>query len=143
MLPAVKNYRDLARNRLSRFAFDYLDGGAEDGHAMARNLASWSRVTLKPRAMVDVTEVDAGVDVFGKRQALPVFVGPTGLNGLYWPRAEEALARAAHTAGVPFVLSTASTSLIEDVRAATDGELWLQLYVQKNRRIAESVMACA
>ncbi len=143
MLPAVKNYRDLARNRLSRFAFDYLDGGAEDGHAMARNLASWSRVTLKPRAMVDVTEVDAGVDVFGKRQALPVFVGPTGLNGLYWPRAEEALARAAHTAGVPFVLSTASTSLIEDVRAATDGELWLQLYVQKNRRIAESMMARA
>jgi len=92
---------------------------------------------------VDVTEVDAGVDVFGKRQALPVFVGPTGLNGLYWPRAEEALARAAHTAGVPFVLSTASTSLIEDVRAATDGELWLQLYVQKNRRIAESMMARA
>jgi (S)-mandelate dehydrogenase len=72
-----------------------------------------------------------------------VLVGPTRLNGLYWPRAEEVLARAARDAGVPFVMSTASTSLLEDVRAATEGELWLQLYVQRDRRIAESMMARA
>ncbi|MFT4194620.1 alpha-hydroxy acid oxidase [Ottowia sp.] len=143
MLPAVKDYRDLARRRLSRFAFDYLEGGAEDGRAMARNLASWGQVMLKPRAMVDVSDIDAGVELFGRQQALPMLVGPTGLNGLYWPRAEEALARAAHAIGVPFVLSTASTSLIEDVRAATSGDLWLQLYVQQDRRIAESMMARA
>ena len=73
----------------------------------------------------------------------PCWSGPTGLNGLYWPRAEEALARAARDAGVPFVLSTASTSLLEDVRAASDGEMWLQLYVQRERRIAEDLMARA
>ena len=88
----------------------------------------------------DVAEIDTGVEIFGKRQSLPVLVGPTGLNGLYWPRAEEALARAAHAAGVPFVLSTASTSLIEDVRAASDGDMWLQLYVQQDRRIAQDMM---
>lgn len=143
MLPAVKDYRELARRRLARFAFDYLEGGAEDGHAMARNLASWGRVTFQPRALVDVSEVDTGIELFGRRQALPVFVGPTGLNGLYWPRAEEVLARAAQQADVPFVLSTASTSLIEEVRAASSGDLWLQLYVQKDRRIAESMMARA
>ncbi|GAB2486291.1 alpha-hydroxy acid oxidase [Comamonas humi] len=143
MLPAVKDYRALARRRLARFAFDYLEGGAEDGQAMARNLASWGRVTFQPRALVDVSEVDAGIDLFGRRQALPALVGPTGLNGLYWPRAEEVLARAAHAAGLPFVLSTASTSLIEEVRAASAGDLWLQLYVQKDRRIAESMMARA
>ena len=140
MLPAVKDYRDLARRRLSRFAFDYLDGGAEDGRAIARNLASWGQVTFKPRSMVDVSEVRTEIEVFGRKQALPVLIGPTGLNGLYWPRAEEVLARAAHQAGVPFVLSTASTSLIEDVRDASGGELWLQLYVQRDRRIAENMM---
>ncbi|WP_088282318.1 alpha-hydroxy acid oxidase [Ideonella sp. A 288] len=140
MLPAVKDYRDLARRRLSRFAFDYLDGGAEDGQALARNLAAFERVLFSPRILRDVAEVDAGVEVFGRRQAMPMLVGPTGLNGLYWPRAEEVLARAAHAAGVPFVLSTASTSLIEDVRAASDGELWLQLYVQQDRRIAQDMM---
>ena len=143
MLPAVKDYRALARQRLSRFAFDYLEGGAEDGRTMARNAASWGAVTFQPRAMVDVSHIDTGTHFFGRAQALPMCVGPTGLNGLYWPRAEEVLARAAHAAGVPFVLSTASTSLLEDVRAASSGELWLQLYVQKDRRIAESMMARA
>lgn len=143
MLPAVKDYRDLARDRLSRFAFDYLEGGAEDGCTLARNLTAFQAILFRPRALQDVAEVDVGVDLFGRPHELPVLVGPTGLNGLYWPRAEEALARAARDAGVPFVLSTASTSLLEDVRAATDGELWLQLYVQRDRRVAESIMARA
>lgn len=140
MLPAVKDYRDLARRRLSRFAFDYLEGGAEDGRALQRNRAAFEQLLFEPRILRDVTAVDTEVELFGRRQALPLLVGPTGLNGLYWPRAEEELARAAHAAGVPFVLSTASTSLIEDVRAASDGDLWLQLYVQQDRRVAEDIM---
>jgi (S)-mandelate dehydrogenase len=143
VLPAVKDYRDLARKRLSRFAFDYLDGGCEDGQTLDRNLAAWQAVLFRPRALQDVSELDPSVELFGRTHAMPVLVGPTGLNGLYWPRAEEVLARAAHDAGVPFVMSTASTSLIEDVRAATPGELWLQLYVQRDRRIAEDMMARA
>ncbi len=140
MLPAVKDYRELARRRLSRFAFDYLEGGAEDGRTLLRNRAAYEQLLFSPRILRDVTEVDSSVEIFGRRQSLPLLVGPTGLNGLYWPRAEEVLARAAHAAGVPFVMSTASTSLIEDVRAATDGELWLQLYVQQDRRIAQDIM---
>ena len=143
MLPAVKDYREVARRRLARFAFDYLEGGAEDGCSLARNLAAFRAILFRPRALQDVTHVDAGVELFGHAHKLPVLVGPTGLNGLYWPRAEEALAQAARDAGVPFVLSTASTSLLEDVRAASEGELWLQLYVQQDRRIAENMMARA
>jgi (S)-mandelate dehydrogenase len=143
MLPAVKDYRELARRRLARFAFDYLEGGAEDGLTLARNLAAWQALLFRPRALQDVATVDTGVALFGREQRWPVLVGPTGLNGLYWPRAEEVLARAARDAGVPFVLSTASTSLLEDVRGASDGDLWLQLYVQRDRRIAENMMARA
>ena len=142
-LPAVKDYRALARRRLARFAFDYLDGGAEDGRTLARNLQAFAALLFQPRTLLDVAQVDTGVELFGRRAALPALVGPTGLNGLYWPRAEEALARCAHEAGLPFVLSTASTSLLEDVRAASSGDLWLQLYVQKDRRIAEHLMARA
>ena len=69
-----------------------------------------------------------------------MLVGPTGLNGLFYPGADEILAKAAHKAGVPFILSAAATSPLEDVRARTDGELWLQLYVQHDRRIAEDMM---
>ena len=140
MLPAVKDYRALARRRLSRFAFDYLDGGAEDGRTLDRNLAAFERLIFQPRIMRDVRTLDASVSLFGRRQSFPAIVGPTGLNGLYWPRAEEALAQAAHAAGLPFAMSTASTSLLEDVRASTDGDLWLQLYVQQDRRIAETMM---
>ncbi|MCA0242599.1 MAG: alpha-hydroxy-acid oxidizing protein [Proteobacteria bacterium] len=139
-LAAVDDYRALARRRLARIAFDYLDGGAEDGGALARNRAAFAALRFEPRVLRDVREVDTGVELFGRRQAWPVLVGPTGLNGLYAPRAEEALARAARDAGVPFVLSTASNSLLEDVRAASDGDLWLQLYVSQDRRIAEDLM---
>lgn len=140
MLPAVADYRELARKRLPRLAFDYLDLGAEDGRAIARNRAAFDSLLLVPRILRDVAQVDASVPVLGERQALPLVVGPTGLNGLYWPQAEEVLARAAHRAGVPFAVSTASTSLIEDVRAASQGPLWFQLYVQEDRRIAQDLM---
>ncbi|MDM0121101.1 alpha-hydroxy acid oxidase [Variovorax arabinosiphilus] len=140
MLPAVKDYRALARRRLSRFAFDYLDGGAEDGRTLLRNRAAYEQLIFRPRVLQDVTRIDPSVQVFGQTLAMPAVVGPTGLNGLYWPRAEEVLARAAHAAGLPFAMSTASTSLLESVREATDGELWLQLYVQQDRRIAEDMM---
>jgi (S)-mandelate dehydrogenase len=140
VLPAVKDYRELARRRLPRLAFDYLEGGAEDGHGLERNRAAYDHLLFHPRVLRDVARVDASVDMFGRRAAMPAVVGPTGLNGLYGARAEETLAREAHRAGLPFAMSTASTSLLEEVRAATDAELWLQLYVQQDRRIAEETM---
>lgn len=140
MLPSVMDYRRRAQKRLPRLAFDYLEGGAEDGIAMARNVSAWADLEFRPDVLVDVSECRLDVPLLGATAAMPAIVGPTGLNGLFWPDADIHLARAAHRAGLPFVLSTASTSLLEDVRAATSGELWLQLYVQRDRRIAEHLM---
>ncbi|WPG41411.1 alpha-hydroxy acid oxidase [Variovorax sp. EBFNA2] len=139
-LAAVQDYRVLARKRLTRIASDYLEGGAEDLRTLTRNRVAYDALLFKPRVLTEVSTVDAGVDVLEQHLAMPAVVGPTGLNGLYYPRAEEALAVAAHRAGLPFVLSTASTSLLEDVRRASDGELWLQLYVQRDRSIAQRMM---
>ncbi|MFM0662283.1 alpha-hydroxy acid oxidase [Paraburkholderia sediminicola] len=138
---SVADYRDAARRRLPRIAFDYLDGGAEDGRTLARNTAAYANVFFASRVMCDVSSVSTATQLGAFTSAAPMVVGPTGLNGLFWPKGDELLAAAAARAGVPFALSSASTSLLEDVRAAAPkGELWMQLYIQKDRRIAESMM---
>ncbi|PZR49007.1 alpha-hydroxy acid oxidase [Paraburkholderia fungorum] len=141
MLSSVADYRIAARKRLPRLAFDYLDGGAEDGDALRRNAEAYRQWLFKPRVLTDVSCCSSATQFFGREAAAPLIVGPTGLNGLFWPRADELLAHAASEAGLPFVLSTASTSLLEDVRAAAPrGDLWMQLYVQQDRGIAEDLM---
>jgi len=140
MLPSVMDYRTQARKRLPRLAFDYLEGGAENGVTLRRNIAAYGELEFLPQVLADVTDCALGTTVLGATASMPAIVGPTGLNGLFWPDADVHLARAAHQAGLPFVLSTASTSLLEEVRAASAGELWLQLYVQRDRRIAEHLM---
>lgn len=141
MVSSVADYRLAARRRLPRLAFDYLDGGAEDGDALERNNNAYKQWLFKPRVLKDVSVCSASTRFFGREAAAPMVVGPTGLNGLFWPRADELLAQAASRAGLPFALSTASTSLLEDVRAAApQGDLWMQLYVQQDRAIAEDIM---
>ena len=141
MLACVDDYRAAARRRLSRIAFDYLDGGAEDGGMLERNRDAYARWLFRPRVMADVSRCTTATSVWGRGMAAPMIVGPTGLNGLFWHRADELLACAAAQAGLPFVLSTASTSLLEDVRAAApQADLWLQLYVQQDRGIAQDMM---
>lgn len=141
MLSCVADYRIAARKRLPRLAFDYLDGGAEDGDALRRNAQAYREWLFKPRVLTDVSHCSSATQFFGREAAAPLIVGPTGLNGLFWPRADELLAQAAGEAGLPFVLSTASTSLLEDVRAAAPrADLWMQLYVQHDRGIAEDLM---
>lgn len=141
MFASVAQYREAARRRLPRLAFDYLDGAAEDGDALRSNADAFQQWRFKPRVMRDVAQCTSATEFFGRSAAAPCIVGPTGLNGLFRPRADESLARAAGRAGLPFVLSTASTSLLEDVRAAApDTDCWMQLYVQQDRGIAEDLM---
>lgn len=138
--PAVDDWKRAAAAILPRFAFEYLEGGAEDWRTAARNVRAFEGVGWEPRVLVDVAAVDTATELFGERLAYPAAVGPTGLNGLLRHGADEQLAAAAGRAGLPFVLSTASTSPIEEVRARASGPLWLQLYVQNDRRIAERWM---
>jgi len=108
--------------------------------ALQRNLDAYSRILLRPRVLRDLSSCSAQSDWFGRRHAAPMVVGPTGLNdcsGRTPTRRWQVLS----AAGLPFALSSASTSLLEDVRAAVPhGDLWLQLYVQSERRIAEDMM---
>ena len=139
----VLDYRELARRRLPRQLFDYIDGGAYEEATMRANVADLETVLLRQIVMRDVTVRDPAVEVLGQRLALPIVLAPVGLAGMFARRAEVQAARAAAAAGVPFVESTVSICGIEEVAEATTAPPWFQLYVMRDRSYAEDLMARA
>jgi len=137
------DYRELARRRLPRQLFDYIDGGAYEEATMRANVDDLGEVLLRQVVMRDVSRRDQAVEVLGQKLAMPVVLGPVGLAGMFAPRAEAQAARAAQRAGVPFVESTVSICPIEEVAAATEAPPWFQLYVMRDRAYAEGLMARA
>lgn len=135
----VEDYRQLARKRLPRMVFDYLEGAAEDEHGLRHNRSVFQHWRFKPRRLVDVSQRSLDTQILGKPQSLPLLIGPTGLNGALWPNGDLALAKAAGKAGIPFVLSTASNLSIDELARQCDGELWFQLYVI-HREIAQGMV---
>ena len=137
------DYRELARRRLPRQLFDYIDGGAYEEATMRANVADLEGVLLRQVVMRDVSVRDPAVEVLGQRLALPIVLAPVGLAGMLARRAEVQAARAAEAAGVPFVESTVSISSVEEVAEATSTAPWFQLYVMRDRSYAEDLMARA
>jgi L-lactate dehydrogenase (cytochrome) len=137
------DYRELARRRLPRQLFDYIDGGAYEEHTLRANVADLERLLLRQVVMRDVSDRDPSVEVLGWRLALPVILAPVGLGGMFARRAEVQAARAAEAAGVPFIESTVSICGIEEVARATRTPPWFQLYVMRDRGYAEDLMSRA
>jgi (S)-mandelate dehydrogenase len=135
--------RKIARKRLPRFAFDYVDGGSEDEATLAGNRASFERLRFAPRTLIDVSARDTSTRILGQPASFPAIVGPTGLNGLQWQDGDLAIARAAAVAGLPFAMSTVSMSFIEDLVRETAGRLWLQAYVFREREVTNRLIARA
>ncbi|HUE26458.1 MAG TPA: L-lactate dehydrogenase [Solirubrobacteraceae bacterium] len=136
----VWDYRELARRRLPRQLFDYIDGGAYEEATMRSNVADLESVLLRQLVMRDVSVRDKGVDVLGQRLSMPVILAPVGLGGMMARRAEVQAARAAEKTGVPFIESTLSLCSIEEVAAAVSSPPWFQLYVMRDRGYAEELM---
>lgn len=137
------DYRELARRRVPRQLFDYVDGGAYDELTMKANVADLGKVLLRQVVMRDVSTREHGVEVLGQRLAMPVILAPIGLGGMFARRAEVQAARAAEAAGIPFVESTLSLCGIEEVARSTSTPPWFQLYVMRDRGYAEELMARA
>jgi L-lactate dehydrogenase (cytochrome) len=139
----VLDYRELARRRIPRQIFDYIDGGAYEELTMRANVADLEGVLLRQRVMRDVSLRDQATEVLGQQLAFPVVLGPVGLGGMFAPRAEVQAARAAERAGVPFIESTLSICGVEEVAGATSTPPWYQLYVMRDRGYAEDLMSRA
>jgi L-lactate dehydrogenase (cytochrome) len=139
----VLDYRELARRRLPRQLFDYIDGGAYEETTMRANVADLEGVMLRQIVMRDVSVRDPTVEVLGQRLGLPIVLAPVGLAGMFARRAEVQAARAAEAVGVPFIESTVSICSVEEVAQATTTPAWFQLYVMRDRGYAEDLMARA
>jgi (S)-mandelate dehydrogenase len=139
----IEELRRIAHRRVPNFAFEYVEGGAEDEATLRWNQEAFGAIRLVPRTLVDTSARHQRVTLFGRETSAPLVIAPTGLNGLLWHRADVALARAAAAAGIPFTLSTVSNVRLEEVAAEAGGRLWMQLYVMRDRAIARDIVARA
>jgi lactate 2-monooxygenase len=130
----------VARHRLSDTAYGYVAGSAGTGATARANRAAFDRWRIVPRLLRDVSQPDLSVTVLGTTMPAPVILGPIGVLGLYHRDAELHVARAAGALGTPMILSTVSSTRMEDVAATGDGPKWFQLYWPRERDIAASLV---
>jgi L-lactate dehydrogenase (cytochrome) len=139
----VEDLRRLAQRRLPRMVFDYIDGGADREVTLRENCAAFDRVLFRPRSAVATRTCDLRTTVLGTTLELPFLLGPVGSSRMFYPRGEEVAARAAGDAGTLYTLSTLSGCRLEDVKAATKGPAWFQLYLCGGRDVALAGIARA
>ena len=126
--PTIAELRRRAQRRVPRFAFDFVDGGANDEECARRNATALSAVELLPRYCIDTQSLSTEVELFGRRYAAPFGVAPMGAGGLMWPGAEEYLAREAQWRNVPYILATPANASIERIAEIAPDVFWFQLY---------------
>lgn len=137
---SISDLREMARQQLPKMVFDYIDGAAGEEITAKRNREAFNDVHLTPNGLVDVSTRSVGSQLFGSKVAFPVVIGPTGLNGAFWPDGDLALARAAALAEIPFVLSTAATANLDTVSQSAGPLRWFQLYMMKDRGLVEAFL---
>jgi isopentenyl diphosphate isomerase/L-lactate dehydrogenase-like FMN-dependent dehydrogenase len=136
----IEDLRCLARKRLPRVVFDYLDGGAEGEVTLAANRSAFDAITFRPHQAAGVSQSDLRTSVLGFELSLPALLAPIGYSRLMHPGGEIAAAGAAGRAGTAYILSTISGHRMEDVKAASSGPVWYQLYLMGGREAAEAAL---
>ncbi|PWJ84534.1 (S)-mandelate dehydrogenase [Pseudaminobacter salicylatoxidans] len=137
----IADLREMARRRVPRFSFEYVDGGADDELTLAGNRAAFAGLQILPHQLAGLGEIDLSTNVLGRRTELPIAIGPTGYNGMLSRDGDLALARVALGAGIPFTQSTMSSSSIEEVASVlAGGRHWFQLYMLNDVSITERLV---
>jgi isopentenyl diphosphate isomerase/L-lactate dehydrogenase-like FMN-dependent dehydrogenase len=137
--PHIVNIEDLrraAKRRLPRAVFDYIDGGADDERTLRENCRAFESLTFRPRCAVATPVTDIRTSVIGIPISMPLLLGPVGSCRMFYPRGEIAASHAAGEAGTIYALSTLSGCRLEDVRSASSGPVWYQLYLCGGRDVA-------
>ncbi|MHB8295014.1 MAG: alpha-hydroxy acid oxidase [Acidimicrobiales bacterium] len=136
----VDDLRAAARRALPKSVFDYVDGGADEEVSLVANRDAFQRYRFVPRAMEDVASINLATRVLGSDLQAPIGLAPTGYTRMVDPAGELAVARAAASRGVPYVLSTVGTTTIEELAFESHRNLWFQLYVLRDRGLTWSLM---
>ncbi len=137
---SIEDFRPIARERIPKSVFDYLDGGAEGEVTLRENCRVFNDITFRPRHAVVVAKCSSCTSVLGFNLSLPFLLAPVGYSRLMHPGGEVAAARAAGRAGTAYILSTISGHKLEDVRAASKGPVFYQLYLMGGRGAAEAAI---
>ena len=140
---SVRDLRLIARKRLPRGVFDYIDGGAEDELTMRRNAEAFRRLEFRPRVLCDVGASDTSTTLLGRPLPVPLVLAPTGFTRIASPGGELDVARAAARAQLPYTLSTMGTRSIEEVAAVSSGRKWFQVYVWRDRGLVKEMLGRA
>ena len=136
----IEDLRELARKRVARAIFEYVDCGSYTECTLRANKADIEAIASRQRVGIDVDNRSTRTTMLGREVAMPAALAPIGLLGLNWANGEILAARAAHEFGIPFTLSTMSICSIEDVAQATGKPFWFQLYVMRDRGFAASLI---
>ncbi len=136
----IADLREVARRRLPKGVFQYLDLGTEDLVALRNNRQVLDEIKLLNKVLVDVSTIDTTTQIFGKPSSLPMAIAPTGIAGMTWYEGELALAKAAAAAGVPFTLATGSNTSMEKIADEAGGRLWFQLYMWREKQLSYEVV---
>lgn len=136
----INDLRNLARRRLPRVVFDYVDGGAEDEITLRENRRAFEEIAFRPRQAVAIPHCNLRARVLGCDLAIPALLAPVGYSRVINPAGEVAAARVAGQAGTAYILSTISGYRLEEVRAASSGPVFYQLYIMGGREAAEGAL---
>lgn len=137
---SIADFREIAKRKLPKGLFEFIDRGNDDEIAMQENIAALARIKLVSRVLTDVSKRNLSIKLLGKQQALPFAIGPTGSAGLTWFEGEIALAKAAAKLGIPFTLATGSMTAMERVVSEAGGTLWFQLYLWPDRSLSHQLV---
>ena len=136
----IEDLRKLAKKRLPKIAYDFIEGGTDDEVGLVTNEQAFRKARIVPRYLVDVSMRDQSTTLFGRTYSSPIGIAPTGLAGLFRRGADLMLAEAARDANVPFIMSGSSTGSIEDLGKLAPDHGWYQLYSAKDQSISEDMI---
>jgi L-lactate dehydrogenase (cytochrome) len=139
---SVSDYRELARRRLPKIFFEYIDGGSYAEETLRRNVSDLQAIALRQRVLRDMSSLDMSIETLGQTLAMPVGLSPVGMAGMYGRRGEVQAAKAAAAAGVPFCLSTVGVCSVEEVAKGAVAP-WFQLYMLKDRGYLKDLLGRA
>ena len=138
--PSIDDLRNRAKEKIPRFAFEYLDGGCNEDVNLHRNTKEIRDVELVPEYLTKHNKSDMSTELFGHTYDAPFGIAPVGLQGLMWPKAPEILAKSAFKHNIPFVLSTVTTMSIERASELTEGRAWFQLYHPAKEEVRNDII---
>ena len=138
--PSVEDLRKRAKLKIPKFAFEYLDGGCNNDVNLKKNTDRIRDIELKPKYLVDYKKPSLKTRLFGHTYDAPFGISPVGLQGLMWPKSPEILAKAAFDHNIPFILSTVTTTSIENIAELTEGKAWFQLYHPTEDRVTIDIL---